>query len=273
MKNKTVAILESRTRDQIADLIRKHGGIPLLAPALAEMPDVDPNHLAAVIQDLKSAPPTLFIFQTGVGTRALFAATDGLGLTADLLQLLDAARVVVRGPKPTGALRARGVRIDHAANDPFTTREVLAELRDVELQGKRVVVQRYGDANPELQDALAEKGAEVVEITTYRWALPEDLAPLQRLIDKLARREVDLVAFTSASQVDNLFTVAERSGTEATLRQSLRGTLVASIGPVCSARLRKHEVRIDVEAEPPKLGPLIDAINRALSPEPHSPDV
>ena len=42
-------------------------------------------------------------------------------------------------------------------------------------------------------------------------------------------------------------------------------TLVASIGPVCSAALRKLGVRVDIEAQPPKLGPLIDAINAALS--------
>jgi len=34
---------------------------------------------------------------------------------------------------------------------------------------------------------------------------------------------------------------------------------------VCSAALRKLGVRVDIEAQPPKLGPLIDAINAALS--------
>ena len=37
MKDKTVAILESRARDQVASLIRKHGGTPFQAPALAEI--------------------------------------------------------------------------------------------------------------------------------------------------------------------------------------------------------------------------------------------
>lgn len=35
MKDKTVAILESRARDQIAGLVRKFGGTPFSAPALA----------------------------------------------------------------------------------------------------------------------------------------------------------------------------------------------------------------------------------------------
>jgi uroporphyrinogen-III synthase len=59
--------------------------------------------------------------------------------------------------------------------------------------------------------------------------------------------------------------VAEYDGKEASLKQSLDRTLVASIGPACSAALRKLAVRVDIEAKPPKLGPFIDAIYAGLS--------
>jgi uroporphyrinogen-III synthase len=265
MKDKTVAILESRVRDHMASLVRKHGGTPFSAPALAEILDVDPAHIHELIRDWNSTPPDIFIFQTGVGTRTMFAATDSLGLTEVLLRLLDSAQVVVRGPKPTTVLHSRKVRIDRAASDPFTTHEVLAEMKETALRGKRVVVQRYGETNHELQAALKSKGAEVIEIVTYRWALPENTAPLLRLIDALGRDEIDLVAFTTGSQANNLFAIAQYEGKETSLKQSLGRTLVASIGPVCSATLRRFAVRVDIEAQPPKLGPLIDAINAALS--------
>jgi uroporphyrinogen-III synthase len=170
-----------------------------------------------------------------------------------------------RGPKPTAVLHSRKVRIDRAASNPFTTHEVLAEMHKTPLSGKRVVVQRYGETNRELQATLESEGAEVIEIVTDRWGLPEDTTPLLRLIDALGRDEIDLVAFTTASQASNLFAVAQHDGKEASLKQSLGRTLVASIGPVCSAMLRKLGVRVDVEAKPPKLGPFIDAINAALS--------
>jgi uroporphyrinogen-III synthase len=85
MKDKTVAILESRVRDHIANLVRKYGGTPFLAPALAEIPDVDPAYIQELIRGWNSTPPDIFIFQTSVGTRALFTATDTLGLTDVLL--------------------------------------------------------------------------------------------------------------------------------------------------------------------------------------------
>src|SRR5580700_10955839 len=178
---------------------------------------------------------------------------------------LDSAQVVVRGPKPATVLHSRKVRIDRAANDPFTTHEVLIEMHGTPLRGKRVVVQRYGETNRELQAELESEGADVTEIVTYRWTLPEDTAPLLRLIGALGRDEIDLVAFTSASQASNLFTVAQYDGKEASLKQSLGRTLVASIGPVCSVALRKLAVRVDIEAKPPKLGPFMDAINAVLS--------
>ncbi len=72
MKDKTVAILERRMRDHLASLVRKYGGTPFSAPAPAEIPDVDAVHIGELIRDWNSAPPDIFIFQTGVGKRALF---------------------------------------------------------------------------------------------------------------------------------------------------------------------------------------------------------
>src|SRR4051812_22508236 len=144
MKGQTVALLESRLGSQLAELISRHGGTPLLAPALAEVPDVDESFIASFVSGLEARPARAAIFQTGVGTRALFSATDKLGLTAKLQALLGPMVVVARGPKPGGVLRSRGVRIDFTAGEPFTTDEVLGALNGVALRGERVIVQRYG---------------------------------------------------------------------------------------------------------------------------------
>jgi uroporphyrinogen-III synthase len=241
-------------------LSAKYGGNPVLAPALAEAPDVDPAHIEELIRNWDLEP----IFQTGVGTRALFAVADSLGLTGALLRIGEKAVVIARAKTRN---RAPFTQRAHRSDcwRALTTHEVLAELRNTPLRGKKIVVQRYGQINRELKCTLESQGAEVIEIVTYRWALPEDTAPLLRLIGALCRSEIDVVAFTSASQATNLFTVAHGAGKEAVLKQSLDRTLVASIGPIFSATLRRLGVRVDVEANPPKLGPLIEAINAALS--------
>lgn len=264
MRGKTVAILESRLGRQLAELVEKHGGRPLHAPALAEVADVDRDAIARLVADLEARPPAAAIFQTGVGTRALFEATDALGLTARLLALLANTTVVARGPKPSGALRARGVRVDLSAKDPFTTAEVLEMLEQTPVSGRRVVVQRYGVTNAELEQALEGRGASVVEIPTYRWSLPQDTRPLVELMDALEQRRVDAVAVTNAAQVHNLFDLAGRLGRVEALRAGLNRTLVASVGPVSSDALKQFGVTVRLEASPPKLGPLISALEGAL---------
>jgi uroporphyrinogen-III synthase len=265
MKAKRIAILESRLGAQVADLVRQRGGVPFHAPALAELPDLEPEKIAALVRSLADEPPALVIFQTGVGTRALFAATDGLGLTQPFLQLLAKTKVAARGPKPGGALRSKGVRIDCAAADPFTTREILESIRDVPVEKKRVIVQRYGSANAELDRALEARGAQVTEIPTYRWSLPADTQPLEALVGALERGEMHAAVFTNGEQVRNLFAVADRLNKAQSLKSALNRTLVASIGPVASAALREHEVKVGLESKPPKLGALMSALDSALS--------
>jgi uroporphyrinogen-III synthase len=265
MKSKVVAILETRTGARLGELVARRGGTPMLAPALEEVPDVDSQAVAALLARWRVDPFNIAIFQTGVGTRALFQATDAAGLTEELLRLLDSSLVVVRGPKPIGELNARAVRIDVRAATPFTTETVLAALSDMPVQDARVLVQRYGAANQLLRESLEKRGARVEEVATYRWALPADTRPLQELLQALERSSVDAVVFTSAVQIHNLFAVAETMGRASQLAGRLNRLVVASIGPVCSRALRERGITPSFEADPPKLGPLVARLDEALS--------
>ena len=265
MKSKVVAILETRTGAHLGELIARRGGVPVLAPALEEVPDVDSQAVAALLAGWRTDPFKIIIFQTGVGTRGLFQATDAAGLTGELLQYLSSSVVVVRGPKPVGELNARNVRIDIRAATPFTTEMVLAAVSAIPMQDARVLVQRYGAANQLLREGLEKRGASVQEIATYRWALPADIRPLNQLLDALARSSIDAVVFTSAVQIHNLYAVAEQAGRSSDLATQLNRLVIASIGPVCSRALREHGVRPTFEADPPKLGPLVAGLDEALS--------
>lgn len=263
MKDKRIAVLESRFGKHLADLLGKQGAAVMRAPALAEEADLDPEAIRRLVEDWAKHPVKLAVFQTGVGTRALFEAVDKLGLGKQLLSLLARSVVAVRGPKPTAVLRGRAVRIDISAEEPYTTVEVLAAIDSLHLSGERVLVQRYGETNLGLEEGLEARGAKVIEVPTYRWALPRDTGPLFRLLDALGRREIDAVVFTSASQVRNLFTVAEQRGGSDQLRRNLNSVLIASIGPVCSDALETAGVKVTMEASPPKLGPLVAMLSDA----------
>ena len=265
MNGQRIAILESRAAAQVAALVQRYGGIPISAPALAEVADTQPELVRDLIERHAATPPALAIFQTGVGTRALFETALELGLADTLARMLDHTVVAVRGPKPTAVLRGQGVRIDRTAAAPYTTHELLAAIADVPIEGQPVLVQRYGESNASLNAALEARGAVLEEIPTYRWALPEDTGPLLELAAALGRGEVDAVVFTSASQVRNLFTVAGGEVGDDVLRDGLAKTKIVSIGPVCSDALRAAGIRVDGEASPPKLGFLVPTIEAALA--------
>jgi uroporphyrinogen-III synthase len=73
------------------------------------------------------------------------------------------------------------------------------------------------------------------------------------------------VVFTSAVQIHNLYAVAEKTARVSPLTDQLNRVVIASIGPVCSRALREHGVMPTFEADPPKLGPLVTALDEALS--------
>ncbi|HEY2685735.1 MAG TPA: uroporphyrinogen-III synthase [Steroidobacteraceae bacterium] len=263
MRTKVVAILESRTGERLKELVERSGAQALLAPALEEVPDVDKAALEALLARWRQRPFGTAIFQTGVGTRALFEALRELDAEDEFLGWLKLARVIVRGPKPSAELNARGVRIDLRAASPFTTETVMGALAGISLQGSEVLVQRYGAANEQLKKALAGQGAAVVELATYRWALPSDTEPLLKLLEALKAGRVDAALFTSAVQVHNLERIARQNSTQpmATL---FAGLVIGSIGPVCTRALKEHGLNPTFEADPPKLGPLLSSLKSEL---------
>jgi uroporphyrinogen-III synthase len=258
MGGKLVALLEARRSSELANLVETYGGVPRHAPALREEPLDDLDAIGAFLDGLGSRSVDFVLFQTGVGARALFRGVETLGRTDELMKALESAVVAVRGPKPTAALKELGVRVDVRAAEPYTTAELLAALAPRELQNKIVAVQHYGEANVELVDALKARGADVIELEVYRWALPEDTGPIEGLFDDLLAARIDALVVTSQVQVRHLFQVAVRKGLAAALPELLYGrVVVAAVGPVAARALRDRGIRVDLEPEHPKMGPLV----------------
>jgi uroporphyrinogen-III synthase len=236
LQRKVVAFLEGRRTAELADLIQRHNGVPLAAPCLREVHRPDAPSLQAEVARVCEAELAVAIFLTGVGTTTVFEAARRMGREADLRQQLVQAIVTVRGPKPTAVLRKLEVRIDVTAPAPNTTAEVLAALENVDVHGKTVAVQLYGEPNPTLSVALRCRGATVLELAPYVWDRPVDPAPILRLLDALDDDAVDALLITSQAQVDNLFGVAADHGRV----PRLSNVAIGVQGPVAEAALERH---------------------------------
>src|SRR5205807_4517622 len=101
--------------------------------------------------------------------------------------------------------------------------------------------------------------------TSYRWALPEDVSPILHFLEELAAGRVTVVAVTSASQVENLFTVAADAGCASSLPDWLnRLTTTAAIGPTSARALAERGVRVVIQPQRPKMVPFVRAIREHL---------
>lgn len=257
-----VAIFESRMAGTAADLIVKHGGIPLAAPALREIPLGDNPAVSDFAEWLLAGQLDVVIFETGVGVRYLTQAIETRMPRDEWIGALARTRVVARGPKPATALRELGVKVDVHVPSPNTWHETLAALdAQLPVAGLQIALQEYGRPSAELVQGLTERGAAVTRVPVYEWALPEDLAPLRAAIGEIAQRRVHIALFTSAQQVEHLLQVAAEGGQEDGLRSAFETcTIVASIGPTTSETLRAHGLPVDIEPEHPKLGHLVAAV-------------
>jgi uroporphyrinogen-III synthase len=256
----TIGILQTRHASVLAGLIERQGGRPLVAPTLREETIDELSPLRQVLERLAAEPVHLAIFQTGVGVARLFDLAETLGLDKVLSTRLAESRVLVRGPKPLAVLLKRGVRVDLRTEEPHTTAQVLP-LLDPDLSGRAVLVQHHGAPNEVLIDALHGRGAQLLEAVTYHWALPEDLAPVHRFFEELMANRVDVTLFTSASQVQNLFAIAEEAGCFSKLPGWLREmTMIASVGPTTTGALAEYDLTPVIQPEHPKMVPLVDAV-------------
>ena len=104
-----VAVTSARRADELATMLRRRGATVTCAAAIEMVPLPDDDELRQRTQALIDSPPDIVIATTGIGFRGWIAAADGWGLASDLIHALGKARIVSRGPKATGALRAGGL--------------------------------------------------------------------------------------------------------------------------------------------------------------------
>ena len=256
-----LAFVEARLPDQMASLVERHGGVPYSAPVLQEVYLKDSPEVQQLVEDICAGGVDVAVLLTGVGTRALVETAVAMGRQDEFLGSLDQLTVIARSPKPARVLRQFKIHIDIMPPEPFTSNDLVEAIRDMDLSGKKVAVQHYGGPNSFLVKTLKERGANVREVTLYTWGLPEDEGPVLKLVEAIEQGKIDAIAFTSQPQVPNLLDIAGHAGKAESLLRSLNGPLVvASIGPVCTRRLRDLSIKVDVEPEHPHMGNLVMAV-------------
>jgi uroporphyrinogen-III synthase len=250
-----VLSLESRRAEEMATLVRKQGGEPVIAPSMREV-DLERHEEAFDFgRRLLNGEFDALILLTGVGTRLLWKTLLTRYAEEDLKAALQKLTIVVRGPKPSGAIREIGLIPQVQVPEPNTWRELLETMRP--RPETRVALQEYGKSNPDLIGGLRGQGREVTPVRIYGWDLPEDTGPLRQAAAKLIAGEVDAVLLTTSMQLVNLMHIAEEEGIAEQVREALQSAFVGSIGPSTSETLEEYGLKADFEPSHPKMGVLV----------------
>jgi len=261
-----VVAFESRLATEMAALISKLGGVPLVAPAVREAPLEENPAAFSFAEQLFAGHLDALVCMTGVGTRRLVEVLETRYPREQIVQALSEITVVARGPKPVKVLRELQVPVTITVPEPNTWREILQELdespRGFTLEASRVAVQEYGLPNELFIQGLQERGAEVLRVPVYRWSLPEDPGPLRKAIEAIVQGSARVVLFTNSAQVGHVLQVASDMGVTEKFLEALRNSVVCSVGPTCSEALLSAGIAVDVEPEHPKMGPLVQQAAR-----------
>ncbi|MFF2365891.1 uroporphyrinogen-III synthase [Streptomyces sp. NPDC058122] len=259
----TVGVTAARRADELGVLLQRRGATVVHAPALRIVPLADDGELLTATKELIDDAPDVVVATTAIGFRGWVEAADGWGLGEELLARLRSVELLARGPKVKGAVRAQGLTEEWSPSSESMA-EVLDRLLEEGVDGRRIAVQLHGEPLPGFVESLRAAGAEVVLVPVYRWMPPEDIGPVDRLLDAALTRGLDALTFTSAPAAASLLTRAEERGVRAEFLAALHhDVLPACVGPVTALPLQALGIDT-VQPERFRLGPLVQLLCREL---------
>jgi uroporphyrinogen-III synthase len=264
LAGRRIVVPETREIELLAGMLEKHGAAVLRCPLVAILDAPDPAPILAWIERFIATPPDDLILFTGEGLQRLNKLAGPAGLSEKFVAALGQVRKITRGPKPARRLRELGLKPDLAVEPP-TTAGIVATLSNEKLAGRRVAVQLYPDAPPDLLDFLRGAGAAVDAVLPYAYASEVDAARVLDAIREMAAGRIDLVAFTSSPQLRRLQQVARANKCEDALAAGFAKTKLAAVGPVVAAAIEAAGGTVAIA--PPgnfHLRPMVNAIVAAL---------
>jgi len=258
----TVVAFESRMETELARLIERYEGLPLMAPALREIP-LESNQVAYELGTrLMAGQIDMLVLLTGVGTEALFEILKPQYPWPLIVEALQGTVTIARGAKTVAALKAVGLVPTVTVPEPNTWIDLVSAMDEYSLEpGVRIAVQEYGIPNNALVKAMEQRGAAVFPVPIYQWAFPDDLGPMRTACERVIAGRVEVMLITNAMQIDHVMQVLEQDGNVIPFHDALQKLVVGSIGPAASERLRHFDWPVDFEPTHSKMGVLVKEVS------------
>jgi uroporphyrinogen-III synthase len=248
LSGKRILITRSAEQaEELAGLVRRAGGTPVLFPTIRLVPPGDCGPLDREIARLSSFD--WILFASANAARFFCERSARLGLSS----WPGSVRVASVGPGTSRELASRGVPVRLTAST-HTAEGLLEALLSTGIPGKRFLLPRAEEGREILPEAIGRLGGEVVSVVVYRNGLAEK--------DDDAAAEIvasppDVCTFASPSAFRNLFPLLG----EENAREMLRKSRIAAIGEVTARAVERRDFRVDIVPETYTLKAMVDAID------------
>ena len=235
LKNKTLAITRSeQDAKEFLQLVRAQGGWAIALPVIEIVPR-GPEVVEDFLDKLRKKKHYYCAFMSQQAVSILF----DLGRDK-ILPLLKSTNVIAVGPKTKQSLEERGIKVGLML-EKFSSFGLVDLMSGVGPSGKKIIIPRSAAASDFATQALIHLGMDVDEILLYT-VRTRAIEPIwKEFCDLLSKKRVDVVIFTSASNVNSFFEIMEKLSKDGLQLDNV--TKVVSIGPFTTKALRDRGIR------------------------------
>jgi uroporphyrinogen III methyltransferase / synthase len=229
---------------KLGELLTEKGAEVLYCPTIDIKPIKPNKRLSKAINSIQGY---LCIIFTSTNAVSLFFET--LYSMGKDTRALAGIKILPIGEATASLLGSKGIIPDHIP-DTFTSEGIVEVLRTLTVQGNRFLLPRAEEARDIIVAFIRNQGGTCDVVPIYRASLPKDITPLDE--------KPDIVTFTSSSTVKNFVTLYGKN--------ALKGTIIASIGPVTTNTLKGFGFKSHIEAKRYDIPGLVEAIVEYVKP-------
>lgn len=242
-------IVVTRTREQAGELSKQLGQLGadvIELPTIKIEPPQDKLEFASMVADAHTYDWLIFTSPNGV--EKFF---DAFYATYEDARSLGGPRIAAIGPSTAAKIKEYRFTVDLLPDEKFVAEGLIEALKKQSIEHQTLLWIKAEETRDVIQDALAEEGAIVDQCIAY-CTVPETTDPTGAAA-QLAKEGADMITFTSGSTVSSFFDMGI---------DWPEGCDAASIGPVTSKTLAKHDHPAAIEASSHNIPGLVDAIVR-----------
>ncbi|HZT70189.1 MAG TPA: uroporphyrinogen-III C-methyltransferase [Terriglobia bacterium] len=248
-------IVNTRAKEQAGTLTE---AIEELGAKAVEIPAIeirDPQSwvpLDEAIQRLEEFD--YLIFTSANGVKKFLGRLHACGRDVRDLKGLQIGAI---GPGTASELSATGIRADFLPEE-YRAEGLIECIQGIDIRGKKFLIPRAKIARDILPRTLEERGAQVEVVEAYETTQPDYArGELKQLLSPAP----DAITFTSSSTVNNFVKLLDQHY----LRGVMDSAALVSIGPITSATIRKHGLRVSIEARESTIKGLVQALQDYFS--------